>query len=662
MVNRLFLILFTLNLQLFWGYSQELTPVDKHVKVSVKENLERLIQEEDTDNDKKITIDDFRIPGSYRGDKRFWLKAIDGGNYEISGTYYLSNLLQELKLAEELGVDTLDLKFNKIFEGATDRISRLIKEIYWDSLTRRIDEDGILKIIHDEKTKTLDGFNYIYIPNDDSVAFEYFLNISKKYPEARIKVVKLPALITSDYVSALEGYHGLLSLALEKYKGGYRGVPFVVPGGRFNEMYGWDSYFIVLGLLQDNKIELAKAIVDNFIYQIKHYGKILNANRTYYLTRSQPPFLTSMIREVYAELPRNDKSKEWLRDALGAAIKEYFDVWLSPERLTKTGLSRYFDSGRGQPPEVEPGHFDAIYKIFATKYGMNIEEFEVAYKNRKLKVPELDEYFIHDRCMRESGHDRSYRLIGRCANVVTVDLNSLLYKFEMDIAQIIEEEFDGETIINGKIESSQAWYERARKRKSLIDKYLWDERKGMYFDYNFVKGERNYYVSATTFYPLWARLASKEQAERLIKNALPLLEAPGGILSSTLESRGEISETRPATQWDYPYGWAPHQIIIWRGLLNYGYDSLACRLIYKWLYTITINAVNYNGTIAEKYDVVKRSHEVFVEYGNIGTKFAYITKEGFGWTNASYKIGLSMLPKDLKIKLNQLIPPEWIFD
>ncbi len=656
------LILFILNILPLTSYLQELTPEDKHIKVPVKENLERLIQDEDTDGDKKITIDDPRVQGSERGDKRFWLKAIGGNSCEIVGVYRLSNLLQELKLAEELGVDTLDLEFNKVFEEPTDRISRLIKEVYWDSLTRRIDEDGILKIIHDEKTKTIDGFNYIYVPNDDSVAFRYFLNVSKKYPNARIKVIKLPKLITPDYVSSLEGYHGLLSLALEKYKDGYKGVPFVVPGGRFNEMYGWDSYFIVLGLLQDGKIEIAKSIVDNFIYQIKHYGKILNANRTYYLTRSQPPFLTSMIREVYAKLPRDLRGREWPRACLDAAIKEYFNVWLSPERLTEIGLSRYFDSGKGQPPEVEPGHFNAVYKIFAQKYGMNPKEFEIAYKSGELKVPELDKYFVHDRCMRESGHDRTYRLIGKCADVVTVDLNSLLYKFEIDIAQIIEEEFGGKVIIGGKVESSQAWFERARKRKALIDKYLWDEKKGMYLDYDFVRGERNYYVSATTFYPLWAGLASKEQAERLIKNALPLLEAPGGVLPSTLESRGEISETRPATQWDYPYGWAPHQIIVWKGLLKYGYDSIAYRLIYKWLYTITVNAVNYNGTIAEKYDVVKRSHEVFVEYGNIGTRFAYITKEGFGWTNASYKIGLDVLPNDLKIKINQLIPPEWIFD
>jgi alpha,alpha-trehalase len=634
---------------------------ERHIKVPVKEDFERLIQEEDTDGDKKITIDDPRLSGSERGDKRFWLKDVKGNFYEITGVYYLSNLLQELKLAEESGIDTLDLNFERIFESPTDRISRMIKEIYWDGLTRRIDEEGIIKIIQDEKVKTIDGYNYIYVPNDDTIALNYFLNVSVKHPELKLKVVKLPARITATYVKNLNGYHGLLTLSLQKMGGNYKGVPFVVPGGRFNEMYGWDSYFIVLGLLESGKIDLAKGIVDNFIYEIEHYGKILNANRTYYLTRSQPPFLTSMIRAVYSKLLKTKENKEWLKRGIKAAIKEYTEVWISPEKKTKIGLSRYYDPGIGPPPEVEEGHFDAVYKRFAMKYNMNVNNFEKAYKDGKLIVPEIDEYFKHDRAMRESGHDRSYRLLEKCADLVTVDLNSLLYKYEIDIAQIIDEEFSGSLEINGKLESSRLWYERAKQRKDLINRYLWDEEKGMYFDYNFVKGQKNYYVSATTFYPLWAGLASNEQAEKLIKNAIPLVEAPGGILASTLESRGEISDMRPPTQWDYPYGWAPHQIITWYGLLNYGYDSVAQRLIYKWLYTITVNAVNYNGTIAEKYDVVKRNHEVFVEYGNIGIKFSYLTREGFGWTNASYLIGLKILPDKYVKRLNLLIPPEYIF-
>jgi alpha,alpha-trehalase len=137
-----------------------------------------------------------------------------------------------------------------------------------------------------------------------------------------MKVVRLPQKITSRYVRSLDGRHGVLSLAIvPRSQGGHEGLPFVVPGGRFNEMYGWDSYFITLGLLNDKRIELAKGMVDNFVYEITHYGAILNANRTYYLTRSQPPFLTSMALAVYKHLPKDTASKEWLKNLLHAAIK-----------------------------------------------------------------------------------------------------------------------------------------------------------------------------------------------------------------------------------------------------------------------------------------------------------------------------------------------------
>lgn len=102
-------------------------------------------------------------------------------------------------------------------------------------------------------------------------------------------------------------------------------------------------------------------------------------------------------------------------------------------------------------------------------------------------------------------------------------------------------------------------------------------------------------------------------------------------------------------------------MLIWEGMRNYGFDDIAQRLAYRWLYTITRNAVDYNGTIPEKLDVVKRSHQVFAEYGNVGTKFSYITREGFGWMNASYQVGLGILPKDLLDSLDRLIPPEWVF-
>ena len=156
-------------------------------------------------------------------------------------------------------------------------------------------------------------------------------------------------------------------------------------------------------------------------------------------------------------------------------------------------------------------------------------------------------------------------------------------------------------------------------------------------------------------------MASQEQAEALIKNALSKLKQKGGIAGSNKESIGEISEKRPQRQWDYPNGWAPHQIMIWKGLLNYGFEKEAQELIYRWLYMITKNAVDYNGTIPEKYDVVAGTHKVFAEYGNVGTDFEYITQEGFGWMNASYQYGLSILKNSYKTQLNQLKTPEELF-
>ncbi len=621
----------------------------------------------------------WRIPHigrTERGDKRFWIIGTNGNRYEVIGNYYLSNLLQELKLAQDAGQSVALLDFRRIFESPVSRLSRLIRELYWNALTRRIDGQNLDQVFSDEKLVARDGFRYVYVPHSDSPAYQHFAKVSKDRPQLQMDVIRLPIEITPQYVKSLDEKPGILSLALKPTPNGvYTGIQFVVPGGRFNEMYGWDSYFIALGLLVDKRAELAKGMVDNFVYQITHYRKILNANRSYYLTRSQPPFLTSMALAVYNHLPNNAQSKAWLAVVFQAAIKEYHEVWMSDDRLTKIGLSRYYGSGIGPPPEVETGHFDAIYRPHATKRHMEIREFERLYQAGEIQEPKLDRFFIHDRAMRESGHDTTFRWDrngDRCSDFVTVDLNSLLYKIELDIARTIQNEFgDSFQGVGGEDGKSTTWYSRAKKRKELINRYLWDDERGMFFDYDFINGQRHLYVSATGLYPLWAcynddfetKLVTKKQAHRLVKAAIPQLEMPGGIVGSTRESRGHIdNSSRPARQWDYPNGWAPHQMLIWQGLMNYGFDDIAHRLIYRWLYTITQNAVDYNGTVTEKLDVVKRSHEVFAEYGNVGIKFAYITREGFGWTNASYQVGLTLLPDKLRFYLERIVPPEWLFE
>jgi alpha,alpha-trehalase len=629
--------------------------------VATHQLLMDLLENEDTDGDRKITVHDPYVKGTDRGDKSIWFTTIEGVRCQVAGTYYLANLLQELTLLEEKGFDTAWVRPDRIFERPADRVSRSIQELYWNGLTRTVDEEGLPRLIADEKTSCADGFRYVYVPSSDALAREYFTSVSARHADWNLRVRTIPAHPDSAFVRSLNGRHGVLSLALRRSPdGSIHGVPFVVPGGRFNEMYGWDSYFIVLGLLRDGCVALARDMVDNLVYEITNYGAILNANRSYYLTRSQPPFLTSAALACYRQLPETNQNKEWLRGVLDAAIREYHQVWMIGNHLLDIGLNRYFDSGTGVPPEVEPGHFDVALLPFAREMNTDLRAFEESYRKGLIHVLQLDAYFVHDRSMRESGHDTSYRLIGLCADLATVDLNSLLYKIEMDLAASIKGIF-GDTLrlASGEVERSLAWLCRAERRKELVNRYLWNADRGMFFDYNARTHSQTGYVSATTLWPIWAGLASAERAGKVLMNALPLLEEPGGLAATAEISRGPITPDRPLRQWDYPFGWAPHQMLAWEGLSQYGYTRQAQRLIYKWLFTITLNAARYNGTLPEKFDVVNRSHDVFAEYGNVGTKFDYITREGFGWTNASFQVGLGLLRSSLRDTLNQLIPPEY---
>ena len=617
------------------------------LSVKVNETLSRLEKEEDTDQDKKITIED-------TGDKKFILKTLSGKEKTIESTYHLSNLLQILAEAQNKNKSTTEVDLKKIRQQPVDRISGLIKNQYWDNLTRQIDSAGLDKILNDTKSETGE-VKRLYVPSTDTEAITYFKSLSDKMGKLKVKV--LPEDINPNYVRSINNQPGILSLKIENGKGN----PFVVPGGRFNEMYGWDSYFEGIGLNLDGRQDLSQSMIENFAYEIEHYGKILNANRSYFLTRSQPPFLTSFIRETYEM--SDDLNEKWLLQMTKAAMKEYFNVWMqSGNKLTSNGLNRYFGNGIGIPPETEKGHFDSYLSKVADSLAISKDELVTSYQSGKLKSKRLDTYFLHDRSLRESGHDTSSRLVDVCANLNTVGLNSLLYKYETDFAYLIEEHFDNKIEYEGKTYSSKDWLKLADKRKELMNELLWDKKQGMFYDLNFVRNNKRRFHSATNYYPLWAGLASKKQAGLLKDELMSSLKAKGGILASTEKSAKKFSKNNVDRQWDYPYGWAPHQMMMWKGLLNYGYEDEVQELIYRWLWMITKNAVDYNGTIPEKYNVVEQSHKVYAEYGNVGTDFEYITPEGFGWMNASYQYGLSLLSGELKTKLNNLKRPAAIFN
>ena len=614
--------------------------------LNIAQTLTLLLRQEDTNSDKKITIDDI-------GPKVFSITSISGQNYKVKGTYFLSNLLQELVLSKRNGNEFAQVPLERIEELPTVRISRLIKDYYWLGLTRTMDKKGIQKLLLDTKNNSLNSDKLrIYIPYKDVFAFKYYQHLENSLP---IEAIALPQKITPKFVKGLNNYPGILALKLVSKNNEITGVPFVVPGGRFNEMYGWDSYFESIGLIIDGKKDLAKAMADNFQYEIDYYGKVLNANRSYYLTRTQPPFYTSLIQEVF----KFTRDIDWLKSHLKTAIKEYQTVWMvAGKRLTQNGLNRYFAEGIGMPPECEKGHFDSIIKPYADKHNISLEDYILKYNSGDIENKELNAYFIHDRSVRESGHDTSYRIEGICADLNPVELNALLYKYEMDFGYLTE------TYLNNSFESyeSSFWYSSANRRAKCMHKYMWNEQKKQYFDYNYITKEQSYFESASNYTPLWAGIVNLETAQIMLKTLMRELKVKGGIVGSSKRSRGEISASRPERQWDYPNGWAPHQIMIWKGLLNYGFNKELQELIYRWLFMITKNAVDYNGTIPEKYNVVKGSHKVFSEYGNVGTDFEYITQEGFGWMNASYQYGLSLLQNNYKTHLNNLTSPEKLFN
>ena len=618
-------------------------------KLHINQTLAQLLAQEDTDGDKKITIDD-------KGPKSFLLKDEKGNSIAIEGTYQLSNLLQELALSKKGDNEFAEINLAEITEDPVKRISRKIKDLYWKGLTRTIDAAGVKKIVEDDKIEN--AVSYLYVPAGDVFAFEYFKNLEHSNP--RLKVVHLPEDISPEYVLSLNKKPGILALALQTKNDKTDGIPFVVPGGRFNEMYGWDSYFITMGLLIDDKVDLAFGMAENFKYQIDHYGKILNANRSYYLTRTQPPLYTSLIIDI---IEKSNPEISWIERHLKTAIKEYKTVWMEEgKRLTANGLNRYKAEGIGLPFEVEEGHFDDILEKYAPKYNLSTREFEKKYLEREILDADLDHYFIHDRSMRESGHDTTNRLVGICADLNTVAINSLLYKYECDISFLISNYFSDKFIYNtDQIYSSNYWNKKAEERKQKINGLCWNKENGIYYDYNFAIEKQHHFEAATTFYPLWAKIATQEQAEILIKKTLPKFKMKGGIAGSTKSAVAKVSDNAPVRQWDYPFGWAPHQIFLWKGLLNYNFQDEAQEMIYRWLWLITRNAVDYNGTIPEKFDLSISSHKIFAEYGNVGTEFNYITEEGFGWMNASYQFGLTLLNQELKEKLSNLIDPDDLF-
>lgn len=474
----------------------------------------------------------------------------------------------------------------------------------WSTLTRS--HDDLTRALPDPKVDHEPGTPWpLYVaPTEDTAAVGRRLRQSLTPAEwAQVDLKVLPEN-PREHTGTINP-HGLL----------YLPHPYVVPGGRFNEMYGWDSYFISVGLLAAGRVEMAKHMTDNHLYQVRHYGTVLNANRTYYLTRSQPPFLAAMVRGVF----HATRDTSWLADAV-PALKTYHDYWTTgPHRAGDTGLSRYYGLGEGPAPEVVMGerdaegqsHYDRIRAYYRT-HDVTAYDESLFYDAETDALTPL--FYKSDRSMRESGFDPSNRFGPFNVGIIhhaPVGLNSFLYRYEKDVSAIMA------TL--GRADAAKRWDLRAEQRRRRMDDLLWDAETGRYRDYNFRTDTQNDYHFATAFAPLWAGLAADSQAAATA-STLWQLEAPGGVLTST---------RRTGNQWDAPFGWAPLQMMAVEGLRRYGYEAAADRLSAKFV-GLVYKEFREHGVILEKYDLVQRESDV-----SAGIQYGYSENVvGFGWTNA----------------------------
>ncbi len=387
--------------------------------------------------------------------------------------------------------------------------------------------------------------------------------------------------------------------------------PYVVPGGRFREVYYWDSFFTMLGLQVSGRIDLIQNMVDNFSYLLDKFGHIPNGNRTYYVGRSQPPFYALMVRLLSVE-----KGEKILVDYLPFLEKEY-QFWMSgKDQLTNENksfrrvvkmqngaiLNRYWDENDSPRPES--------YK----------EDVELSQQSTQ--KPEI--LFRHLRAAAESGWDFSSRWFRdehdfgsiHTTEIIPVDLNCLLFYLEKTLSEVYNLKIDAENAVKFQV--------LAQNRKESIQKYCWNETQNFYFDYDFVENSHKKYLTLAASYPLYFGISTKSQTEKVAQILSEKFLKQGGLITTL---------TKTKQQWDAPNGWAPLQWIAFRGLLNYDIIKLAQSIKNNWT-ELNRRVFKETGKLTEKYNV----DDKVLETGG----GEYPNQDGFGWTNGVFLKMLSV--------------------
>lgn len=392
---------------------------------------------------------------------------------------------------------------------------------------------------------------------------------------------------------------------------------YIVPGGRFNEQFYWDSHFIMLGLAADKKWDVIEGMIKNFAYMIRKFGFIPTANRTYFTSRSQPPFFSHMIR-----LLASHKGKKVYVEYLPYMLKEY-SFWMKGSgKLAKQEHRAY-----ARLVETDQGaRVNRYYDNKTTPRPESLQEDTATASSTAER--EAKRLYLHLRSAAESGWDFSSRWFSdpedirtiHTADIIPVDLNVLMYQLEKTIA-------DTYRVLKQPL-GSRKFDRLAEKRAATINTLCWDGVEKFYMDYNFHHAKTTGKLSLAGVFPLFAKIASDQQASAVANSIEAQFLKKGGLIT-TLTSNGQ--------QWDAPNGWAPLHYVAIIGLRNYGYNELADEIKKRWIRT-NLNVFNNEHKLVEKYNVVAEN--------GLGGGGEYTLQDGFGWTNGV--LAALMNEQDLK--------------
>jgi Neutral trehalase len=387
--------------------------------------------------------------------------------------------------------------------------------------------------------------------------------------------------------------------------------PYVVPGGRFREIYYWDSYFTMLGLVESGRQDLVRDMVRNFAHMIDAYGHIPNGSRTYYLSRSQPPFFFAMTGLV----DPNDPAKGYAQYL--PQLKAEYRYWMRGAANLKPGEAR--------ERVVALSDGTLLNRYWDDSDTPRDESFREDEQLARTSSRPHAEIYRNARAAAESGWDFTARWFAdgkSLASIVTteivpVDLNSLMFGLEDAIRQGCERTHD--------TNCAREYSEHAAQRRVAINTHLWDDRLGAYGDWRWTQNRFTGVLSVAAFYPLFVGIADPERAKKIAEAGRNSLLKPGGLVSTPLAT-GE--------QWDAPNGWAPLQWMAIAGLRRY-HDDLATTISCRWI--VNVNAVyKRSGKLVEKYDVVTLNRP--------GGGGEYKLQDGFGWTNGVTRKLMSLYP------------------